>query len=83
MCIMVPWQDPLPYMEGINMNWKFWKRRQTNPQDWKPHWTIGILYGIWRIAFAAFKIALGAAATVVLIGLICCFVFVNMLGVYL
>lgn len=65
------------------MNWKFWKRRKTNPQNWRPHWTIGILYGIWRIAFAAFKIALGAAVTVLLIGLICCFVFVNMVGDYL
>lgn len=65
------------------MDWKFWKRSKKERQDWKPHWTIQILYGIWRAAFAAFKIAVGAAATVLLIGLVCCFVFVNMMGDYL
>ncbi len=65
------------------MNWKFWQRSERNPQDWKPHWTIRLLYGIWRIVFAAFKIAVGAAATVLLIGVICCFVFVNIMGDYL
>lgn len=65
------------------MNWKFPSKRQKNPQNWKPHWVLQTLYGIWRVLFAGIKIALGAAATVLLVGLVCTFVFVNTMGDYL
>ena len=52
-------------------------------QDWKPHWTLGLLYRLWMIVFSAAKIALGAAATVLMICVICTFVFVGILGDYL
>lgn len=65
------------------MNWKFWSKEDKNPQDWKPHWAIKTLYTAWRILFAGFKIALGAAATVLLVGVVCLFVFATTLGDYL
>ncbi len=61
----------------------FFQKNSKPRQDWKPHWILSLLYRIWRIAFAAFKIALGAAATVVLIMVVCMFVFVGILGDYL
>lgn len=51
--------------------------------QWRAHPVVALLYKIWRFVFAAAKIALGAAATVLLIVLICGFVFVFMLGDYL
>lgn len=65
------------------MNWKFWSKEDKNPQDWNPHWAIKALYTTWRIVFAGFKIALGAAATVLLVGVVCMFVFATTLGDYL
>ena len=59
------------------------KKVKVQRQDWKPHWTLGILIKIWRVAFGAFKIALGAAATVVIIFGICLGVFAGSLGDYL
>ncbi len=60
------------------------KRRIPKPrQDWNPHWILKILYSLWMFVFAAFKIALGAVATVLLICLVCGFVFVGILGDYL
>ncbi len=59
------------------------RRRKVQRQDWQPHWLVRALYKIWRIAFSALKIAAGAVATVLLIGVICGFVVVNMLGDYL
>ena len=58
-------------------------RKSAPRQNWKPHWALQLLYRIWRGFFAAFKIAFGAAATVLLIGAICGFVFVGTLGDYL
>lgn len=52
-------------------------------QEWKPNLMIRILYRIWRVAFSVLKIAAGAIATVALIGIVCGFVFVNILGEYL
>ena len=67
-------------MENENIR----RRRARKPrQNWNPHWIIKILYGIWMTAFSALKIALGAAVTVVLIVLVCGFVFVGILGDYL
>ena len=67
-------------MENENVR----RRRVKRPrQDWKPHWSLRILYGIWMAAFSLFKIALGAVATVLMIVLVCGFVFVGILGDYL
>ena len=52
-------------------------------QDWKLHWSMDLLYKVWLAVFAAVKIALGAAATVLLICFVCVFVFVGVLGDYL
>ena len=67
-------------MENENIR----RRRTKKPrQNWNPHWIIKILYGIWIALFSAVKIAIGAAVTVLLIVLVCGFVFVGILGDYL
>ena len=58
-------------------------RKNKPRQEWNPHWLLKILYGLWATAVAAVKIALGAAATVLMICLVCLFVFVGILGNYL
>lgn len=58
-------------------------KKMEDRQDWKPHWFLSLLYKIWKVVFAAAKIALGAAATVLLICFVCAFVFVGVLGDYL
>ena len=59
-------------------------RRAKKPrQQWNPHWILKVLYTALSVAFSAVKIALGAAATVVLIVLVCGVVFVGTLGDYL
>ena len=58
-------------------------RKNKPRQEWNPHWSLKILYGIWSALVAVVKIAAGAVATVVLIALVCCFVFVGILGNYL
>ena len=52
-------------------------------QDWNPGWILKILYTLGSAALSALKIAVGAAATVVLIVLICGVIFVGTLGDYL
>ncbi len=59
------------------------KKKNEQRQDWKLHWSMDILYKVWLGVFAAIKIALGAAATVLLICFVCIFVFVGVLGDYL
>jgi len=60
------------------------RRKKGKPrQDWKPHWLLELLYQLWMIVFSAAKIAAGAVATVLLICVICGFVFVGILGDYL
>ena len=59
------------------------KKKKLPRQKWRPNWLLSLLYGIWRAAFAVAKIAIGAAATVLLIGVICGFVFVGTLGDFL
>ena len=60
------------------------KKKQKAPrQSWKLHWTLRILKSLWMIAFGAFKIALGAAATVAIIVGICLVVLAGSLGNYL
>ena len=67
------------------MDNKFFKRRKNKKprQEWKPHWSLKVLYVLGSTAWSLFKIALGAAATVVLIALVCAVVFVGTLGDYL
>ena len=61
------------------------KRRRMKKlrQQWNPHWTLKLLYTLISTALSALKIAVGAAATVVLIVLVCGIVFVGTLGDYL
>ena len=59
------------------------RRRGRPRQKWDPHWSLKLLYGIWSTALAALKIAAGAVATVLLICVVCGFVFVGILGNYL
>ena len=62
----------------------FFRRRARNPrQQWDPHWLLKLAYTLLTGAWSLFKIALGAAATVVLIVLICGAVFAGILGNYL
>ena len=67
-------------MENENIK----RRRVKKPrQEWNPHWSLKILYGIWTAAFSAAKVAVLAVATVLLIVLVCAFTFVGILGDYL
>ena len=60
------------------------KRRSRKPrQEWDPHWLLKLCYTAFSVAWSLAKIAIGAAATVVLIVLICATVFVGTLGNYL
>ena len=62
----------------------FFKRRRNKPkQEWNPHWSVKVLYGLWKALTGVVKIALGAVATVLLICVVCGFVFVGILGGYL
>ena len=59
------------------------RRRKPERQDWRPNFLLRVLYRVWRIALSAIKIAGAAVATVLLIGVVCGFVFISMLGQYL
>ncbi len=61
------------------------KRRRTKKprQDWNPHWLIKLAYMLVSVALSALKIAIGAAATVLMIVVVCGVVFVGTLGDYL
>ena len=63
----------------------FDKMRKQKPlrQEWKPNPILRVLYAAWQVAFGAFKIAVGAASTVVMVVVICAFVFAGVLGDYL
>ena len=62
----------------------FFKRRMKQPrQKWEPHWLLKLFYTLFTAVWSLAKIAIGAAATVVLIILICGTVFVGILGNYL
>ncbi|MBQ8748505.1 MAG: transglycosylase domain-containing protein [Oscillospiraceae bacterium] len=61
----------------------FKDRNKAPRQNWKPHWSLGLLHRIWMILFSALKVAVGAAATVLLIAIVCGFVFVGVVGDYL
>ena len=59
------------------------KKKQQPRQDWKPHWSLRTVSGAYHGTAAIVKVILWALATVMLIGLICGFVFVGILGDYL
>ena len=58
-------------------------KKKENQQDLNaPQWA-KIAYKVWLALFTAFKIALGAAATVAMIFVVCMFVFMSIVGDYL
>ncbi len=60
------------------------RRRSRKPrQEWDPHWLVKLGYSLVSLGFSVLKIAVGAAATVLLIVLVCGAVFVGTLGDYL
>jgi len=59
------------------------RKNKKQRQEWDPHWLLKLLYLVGSVAVSLLKIAVGAAATVVLIILICGTVFVGTLGDYL
>ena len=67
-------------MENENRNER---KRRVSRQNWRPGRTLTILRLIWKGVYSALKIALGALATVLLIGTVCGFIFVWTLGDYL
>lgn len=52
-------------------------------QEWKPNVLLQLLYRAWMVVFGAAKIALGAAATVVIVLAMCMLAFAGALGDYL
>ena len=70
-------------MENESQNVRRPRRPKRQRQEWNPHWILKILYGLWMAFFGAVKIALGAVATVLMIVVVCGFVFVGILGEYL
>ena len=59
------------------------KRGKKPRQDWNPHWSLKLLYTVASVAASLVKIAVCAAATVVLIVLVCGVVLMGTLGEYL
>ncbi len=59
------------------------KKERVPRQEWKPNFFLKLIYAAWMAVFSAFKIALGAVATVLLIVTVCGLVFVGILGDYL
>ena len=60
------------------------RRRSRKPrQEWDPHWLLKLGYTAVSVAFSLLKIAIGAAATAVMVLLVCGVVFVGTLGDYL
>ena len=60
------------------------KNRRNRPrQDWRPHWSVDSMEKAGKIALSVLKVALGAFVTVLLITVVCGFVFVGILGDYL
>lgn len=52
-------------------------------QEWIPDHRLRVLYKVWMAVFTAAKVVLGAAITVLLIGVVCCFALVGVLADYL
>ena len=58
-------------------------KRKPQRQEWRPNLVAQVLYRAWILVFGAAKIALGAAATVVIILAVCALAFATALGNYL
>ncbi len=52
-------------------------------QDWKLPWSVDTMQRAWNITLSVLKVLGGAFITVLLIGIVCGFVFVGILGDYL
>ncbi len=60
------------------------KARKNQPrQSWTPHWSLGTAERVWSVTLSVLKVLGGAAITVLLIGIVCGFVFAGILGDYL
>ena len=59
------------------------RKKKAQRQSWKPHWLLRLLRAVWRLAFTAVKIGLGAAATVAIIIGVCLVVLAGSVGDYL
>lgn len=60
------------------------KKKEPKPrQEWNAPWYMKTIRGIWMVLFGAFKVAVGAAATVAIIGMVCFMVLANATGDYL
>lgn len=64
-------------------NYEQERRRKVTRQSWKPRGVLALLRGLWTFTYSILKIALGALATVIVIGGVCLVVFVGTLGDYL
>ena len=61
---------------------RFNKQNPMN-KEWKLPWSVETAEKVWKVVLSALKIAGGAFVTVLLIGIVCGFVFVGILGDYL
>lgn len=52
-------------------------------QEWKLPWSVDTMERVWKIVLSTLKVVAGAFVTVLLIGIVCGFVFVGILGDYL
>ena len=59
------------------------KGKKTVKQEWTPDWRLRMLHKAWTVIFAGIKVVAGAAATVLLIGVVCGFVLAGILADYL
>ena len=59
------------------------KKDTAERQDWTPHWSLKTAYRIWMVVFSVVKVMMGAAATVMLIGVVCAFAVLGTLSEYL
>ena len=59
------------------------RRPSVERQEWEPALPLRIISTAWKVAFGAFKIAVGTAATVLFICIICALVFTGIVGTYL
>ena len=59
------------------------RRQRLERQEWEPALPLRIVHTAWKAVFAAFKIAVGTAATVMFICIICMLVFTGIVGTYL
>lgn len=59
------------------------KEKKPVPQERKLHWSVDSMLRVWKIAFSVLKVVGGAALTVLLICIVCGFVFMGIMGDYL